>query len=130
MEETKIGYKLAKLAKEKGFDLECIYRYQPREFGKKGVTPLRSAMGGVKYDWNHFCYSDYASAPTQSLLQKWLRKKHNLHVNPSYNHLDNNGSYMVWFFDQNKNHSDVWYDGYSSYEQALENGLIRALNMI
>ena len=59
MNEQLISFETAKLAKEKGFEEECIFRFQPREFNKRGEIPMRSAIGDVKFNWNDFSYTDY-----------------------------------------------------------------------
>lgn len=137
MREEYVSFETALLAKEKGFRNRTTTFYWPEDGEFDEITYchcdfeiLNKCECGHDELWNKLSSGELVEAPTQSLLQKWLREKHNLHVNPSYNHVDNNGSYMVWFFKQNRNVSDVWYDGYSSYEQAFEAGLVRALNMI
>lgn len=58
--------------------------------------------------------------PTQSLLAKWLRKVHNIHVYPVY--IDKGYEYYI-----NTTQSDGWYE---TYELALEAGLQEALKQI
>ena len=73
MEEQLISFETAKLAKEKdygGKGLTTSYGYY-----RDGI--LCSIPTNNKSD---FCGEDEYSAPTQSLLQKWLREKHNLHA--------------------------------------------------
>lgn len=59
MVDKLISLETAKLAKEKGFDELCAHTYADDNF----VT---------NYKW--------LSAPTQSLLQKWLREKYYIHI--------------------------------------------------
>lgn len=76
---------------------------------------------------------------TQSLLQKWLRKKYNIHANPIPNFQTDWGQYHLGIvFKNNKSQVDMMIledeDGrnklFDSYEQALEKGLIAALKLI
>ena len=75
----------------------------------------------------------FYSAPTQSLLQKWLRDKHSIHivVNPTVE--------MYWTFglinignEYIKLSGPIIYDknDYNLYEEALEIGLQEALKLI
>ena len=79
MQETLVTFETAKLAKEKNFNIPCDARWW-MEFG----SWRESKQGAVKCK-NSEEYS--ISRPTQSLLQKWLREVHNIHlmVEPFYN---------------------------------------------
>jgi len=63
MEDQLVSFETAKLAKEKGFDKRCIYFYTPDGHA------LHQVMIRSLYECN---------APTQSLLQKWLRETHKI----------------------------------------------------
>lgn len=113
MKEQLISFKTAELAKEKGF-----LEYCENFYSSKGI--LNESTG------NEITYL----APTQSLLQKWLRENHNIHIDISM-------QYNVWFYSVNKipfNHfkdNDIVGGTYfSSYEKALEKGLYEALKLI
>lgn len=80
-------------------------------------------------------YQDTISLPTQSLLQKWLRETHNIHITiESYHCLGNDKPFGLGIdamFD------GVWdyvaYPGdtnFDTYEDALEIGLIEGLKLI
>ena len=68
MKESIISYKLAKLADDKGFDLSETSRI-PFYYNENGKELF-------------YTEKDYTCivAPTQSLLQKWLREKYNIEV--------------------------------------------------
>lgn len=76
--------------------------------------------------------------PTQSLLQKWLREKHNIHIEVSY--CFTNDKYMVIVHSKINQRIEIELDllskkpeeylKYKSYEQALEIGLYEALKLI
>ena len=123
MENKIVDYKTAKIAKHKGFWLQDIldcYFYTVHS-----PYPRKYEYGRVEPDENTIL------APTQSLLQKWLREKFNIIVtaftdfvtwqveiihpdleNPFYFDFDDNGDYM------------------NSYEDALELGLQKGLEII
>ena len=80
MEDTRITFETAKLAKEKGFPQEPN-RLKIPYYNYKGEF-----KGDVK-DWlrKYLRNEDTSdvesvSAPTQSLLAKWLREEHNIHI--------------------------------------------------
>ena len=72
----------------------------------------------------------YIGAPTQSLLQKWLREKHNLEVISM--HADD----FVWWKVKVRRLSKVGAEiiktemEFNTYEEALESGLHQALKLI
>ena len=139
MQEQLITFEIAKLAKEKGFNLES-----KNYCTKDGL--LYESDNSFNLDWNdknvsseeltwdddfpetHICYT----APTQSLLQKWLREKHNILVEPSWE-----GTHEIYSINYriiilgNTIYKDFrgCFDG-QSYEQALEVGLQEALKLI
>ena len=126
MKEELIKLETAKLAKEKGFDLETVTYYHP----SYGLCPehdnsMRNYNGS---EWA----KGYISAPTQALLQKWLREVHGIYtlavpylyantedVSHSYSVLEVKGSW-------NPKHKGM----YKTYELALEQGLLEALKLI
>ena len=63
-------YEVAKLAKEKGFDVPTFgyYRIATEDWYRTDVYD----------DWNDSTIR--YSAPTQSLLQRWLREEKNIHI--------------------------------------------------
>lgn len=63
-----ISFETAKLAKEKGFDVEC-----ERYFDETGGMWTYNNWGDGLRDGAYW-------RPTQSLLQKWLREKYNIEV--------------------------------------------------
>ena len=74
--EDYVNFETAKLLKEKGFDGECDYLYADGKL-------MRAS--GFACDWNkgETLFADYeneCSAPTFQMVMKWLREKHNLHI--------------------------------------------------
>ena len=67
MEEEKVNFDTAKLAKEKGFDWNTGKSYM-----SNGIL--------FEHEIVHHAGEHFPFAPTQSLLQKWLREVHNIIV--------------------------------------------------
>ena len=155
MEERLIALKTAKLAKEKGFEalLTTAYTekgvlYNDGEIKlSKGHQSVGSPYGQYTVDDIHVSYfqmdnstDDFILAPTQSLLQKWLREKHNIHINIiAFDDYELNQ--ILWHEEviiMNKTIIDVddeWItlcgsEFYHSYEENLEYALVEALNNI
>jgi hypothetical protein len=116
MEEQLISFETAKLAKEKGFNIEC-----ETQFHDKGIFQLATSENTFE-------------RPTQSLLQRWLREVHKIQINV----------FSEWCKNKNK----VTFSNYitslegimiglhhvmsefDTYEEALEKGLLKALELI
>jgi hypothetical protein len=113
MKDQLITFKTAKLAKEKGFNLICIdgceYNYT-----EDGIL-LGHEDGG------HRQYIPYM-APTQSLLQKWLREIHEIDVYCIPSDFETG----IWY-NNIASHNPVFT---GSYEEVLEKGLFEALKLI
>ena len=144
MKEELVTFETAKLAKEVGFDIPCGQFYDILE---EGCEPLGEPIDNIvlqqyrsfmlyeivitdynnRYDnlGNKIISHTCASAPTQSLLQRWLREKHNIHIR-IYRNEDGLDKY-TFNFDNPYKRSLNWYD---TYEKALEAGLLQALKLI
>lgn len=125
MEEQLIGLEVAELAKAKGFVEICSGCYDVN--GK-----LYSGMAHT----NHMGKTIF-SAPTQSLLQRWLREKHrvNLCIIPIYGGTKVEGKQTGWLCYTP--YEDAAFNGLPSisladytYEEALERGLREVLKLI
>lgn len=123
MREEIITFKTAKLAKEKGFSYYVSYSYWNEEL--TSMTPGYALDDGTHSDYKIYLEYQRYLAPTQSLLQKWLREEHNVWVMPEYN----GAGIMVYI--HNKGKIDSGGIGlFQTYEQALEKGLQEALKLI
>jgi hypothetical protein len=141
MQDTLITFETAKLAKEKGFLHSSTTYYSP-EFGD--VEKIKYCQTGSPLYWklgtgkNDNRYSSNLipeiAAPTQSLLQKWLREIHNIHIWINTTFQDNKIGYEAWV-DVFKNNCfqeqqfDIEMYG-KTYEEALEVGLQEALKLV
>tara|TARA_R110000803_G_scaffold35405_3_gene76563 strand:- start:36 stop:461 length:426 start_codon:yes stop_codon:yes gene_type:complete len=139
MQEKIVTLETAKLAKEKGFSMiKTTYSYDD-----SGAATHRDY---VPHDFN---IRGLLSAPTQSLLQKWLREEHNSIIEITMHCTQENYEDDVDFrkkedfnFEVEVNYygenfqvpltevSDFYNFGYGSYEEALEAGLQEALELI
>lgn len=83
MKETLILFDTAKLAKEKGFNetVEDYYVNKQLFFtDTQNYYDLIKDNGYVPYWKNINLLFEQYSAPTQALLQKWLREVHDIHI--------------------------------------------------
>ena len=143
MEEQLISYETAKLAKEKGFD-EKVYR----EYDKSGYLRCTSKSADVVLGpYDELLKSTEYPAPTQSLLQRWLREVHNCFID-ILPHRDGDSKNKQWkskkdvfwtvevdYYGKNfeinlTNNADFTQHFNKTYEEALEIGLYQALLLI
>lgn len=122
MEEQYISLETAKLAKEKGFDWDVIKHWKGNKFIYNG-KPYNFNNPKEQELWN----IELNSAPTQSLLQKWLREVHNIYIYCIPKGFEKyNKKVIRW-----GNNISIRNNKYSStYEKALEVGLKEALKQI
>lgn len=148
MKDERITLETAKLAKAKNFNEFVQGSYTEYLVDKtdpeypEGGGPFGMKKGEVEFDSSYIRNNDknsdltcksYAcySAPTQSLLQRWLREIHNIQVY-CYSHTKNGeGKYRDYVVYVNDNVlNDPRDEDYQTYEEALEVGLQFALEMI
>jgi len=122
MEEQLIKFETAKLAKEKGFDIKTLNVWA--DF--KLVPPKCREVSASELFQNEYY------APTQSLLQKWLRDVHNIEVEPCRIDLKGSNNYdcNVEIWKKNNTYSTEYSVHGKTYEEALEKGLQEALKLI
>jgi len=141
MKEKLITFETAKLAKEKGFDIPTAWHYHPR-YGLHTAFWDEDSNDNSNHNSNEWA-DGYYSAPTQSLLQKWLREKRNIFltircdcdgkfdyhgydvkfgetcfVKPEYQ-VDENECFEIGSFPYR----------FNTYEAALEAGLLETLKL-
>ena len=113
MEDTRITFETAKLAKEKGFIIKTKYSWYVPDNSKPIIE--KHKPDGLYY----------LSCPTQSLLAKWLREKHNIHL-IAYKNINIDG--YDWCYITTDGITNI--NSYKTYEEALEIGLQEALKLI
>jgi len=131
MEDQLITFETAKLAKEKGFDWKVTHHYRNGlNYDKElfnGGNPYNMNCSEEQKLWSVMLYS----APTQSLLQKWLREKKILiEVRPvddwdCWNYQIAGEDFLSPLRVLLKRISE-----YPTYEEALEEGLKDGLRLI
>lgn len=119
MEDQLISFETSKLVKEKGFKVEC------RRYNRIGrLYTDNSFIRSADFEFTF-------PAPTQSLLQKWLREIHNINVSsgyiPSESFNDNN---YIYILNVKPNKDSIISEYYNLYEEALEVGLLEGLKLI
>jgi len=140
MEEKIISFETAKIAKERGFNSFTTFQYiqyDDNDWRLKSNQEFRELSESIGIG-----DKIRIAAPTQSLLQKWLRVKYSLYikVHPVYRDKKVMWEYVIFFLDEpllsgtdgfkNKmsllNHPYYW----ETYEEALEEGLKTALKSV
>lgn len=124
MEEQLILLETAISAWQKGFDPQCWEYYYNGEL-RSGV------LDNGPQKWNS--YPEYAgaiAATSQSLLQRWLREKHGIHVWLIPAEVDKTYRAYVGHGIKLDLLKNLFTDSFTTYEQALEKGLQEALKLI
>lgn len=133
--EEIVTYEVAKLAKEKGFDLDCPMFYNPEGELKYGwaYDPMNSGLDMR----DMLCHNSKlplgfgaeCSAPTRSLLQRWLIEEKGYYVYPFFDNVQ-----LMWDWVCREKTGDKWiplvgleFHLFSTYELALEDALKYAL---
>lgn len=132
MQEQLISFETAKLAKEKGF-VDIVGNWR----GKHYYNHLGQLDGDIieslrktNRDKEEF---QPIAAPTQSLLQKWLREEHQVHIEID---LDTDDAFYIlkpykYVIDVYQDVDHKFFKEYfDSYEEALERGLQEGLKLI
>lgn len=124
MKDQLISFETAKLAKEKGFNPSVFYCYNENE-------EISDNDSHILINFNSFntvkgSNTNMYSASTQSLLQGWLRGKHNIHVHicPS-----STGRWLRQLHST-KGEFILIEEYFDTFEEALEDGLKESLNLI
>lgn len=126
MQEQLISFKTAKLAKEKEFIYYTQFSYWEGKLTH--ITPgWEEEEGRIE---RYVIYPRYY-APTQSLLQKWLRDKHNLILQVNYIYECDFTPYTFFIYREGDSTPlNKWEYDFHTYEEALEIGLQETLKLI
>lgn len=122
MEDQLISIETAILAKEKGFQETNPTKHWVRRTLGDGIFPIES------YSDNHKNYP----APTQSLLQRWLREKFDkqICIEPVGDSDGKTNGYFYVVITKSYSEANIESDTYLTYEEALEFGLQEALKCL
>ena len=122
MEDELIKFETAKLAKEKGFDIPCKKSYWVNPDGEFWLA-------SYSYDRDRYLGRPWLLVPTQSLLQRWLREVHNIHVENSH---EGNNTFICRVSEGNnigRSFVSKLSEQYG-FTKVLEEGLLEALKLI
>jgi len=129
MKEQLISFETAKLAKEKEF-FDKTSNGEIRISQQNVYSPEGNLFSLEKAIFSSaFRLKDCYNAPTQSLLQKWIREVHNINIliSPS----KTNYFIIMVYLDKHNNFQEYDLQNYyKTYEEALETGLLEALKII
>ena len=137
MYDERVSFETAMLAKAKGFD-----ELSPKVYSVRGSVRVLNYWEGEKEEHfdptfegfvrnsnlNDDLHDTVATAPTQALLQRWLRETHNIHIGVWFSVKEQNYNAHAYHGIDLEIESEVVYLG--SYEAALEAGLMEALKLI
>lgn len=154
MEDQLISYETAVLAKSKGFDVNTtievgdVFKYTLVYSTAKTWVEKEQEFINIpiyEYQFQHEekykLHENEYHAPTQSLLQKWLREMHNIHIQPFY-HPNTISTCeikpeveIVRVFAKDGITKSILPPSlkgkeFDTYEQAFEEGLLAALKLI
>lgn len=134
VQERYVGFKTAKLLKEKGFDGSCTryYQYHNEDINGNGAALMFAS------DLKNFCYvtehllnkyfdnvnNTVILAPTQAVVMQWLRE-HNIDIIPFHEIFDGD---VYWCRIEKKYgnllHTELQQDPvYKTYEEAVEEAI-------
>jgi len=115
--EDYCSYEVAKLLKEKGFDIPLNYFYNSD--GRRCYA--------TSYNWNQTTgdFQDY-SCPTHQMAIAWLREVYGLYIWVDYSRLDcNEKQPYLWNIVETKVDGDYWG---GTYNKSAKNAVESALN--
>lgn len=129
IEESYVSFDTAKLLKKAGFEANLRTKYAEEEDNKWALWDF----GPKRNDYNYF--DDTIACPTQALAARWLREKHRIVVDVTFIPPSVNGDVWQYFIGEM---DDMVWNGdfepsdrmYKTYEEALEEGLKRSLELI
>lgn len=132
--EDYVSFEIAKLLKEKGFDVPTENSYDNTGENLKDMKTIYGGtpdFGEVNWNADPFVCEVFPklitfSKPSQSLALKWLREVHKINIVIGVA-ADDDNLYSLWKFDiWNGNYSIIWgnkREKFNSYEQAVEAAL-------
>lgn len=126
LKEVIVNVEIASLAKNLGLNIDAGACYFDNKFyvSHNFITLINPELKGENY--KERVLDKCIFAPTQSLLQKWLRDTHkiNLYCYPYKDHAADNNDSIMW----KTNYTETI--EFNTYEEALDKGLIKALKLI
>lgn len=142
MEEQVVSLEVAKLLREKRFDVPCRYcygkgvwdsEYSIKDYIEEKRGTVYEGESDTNADWNSTLFTlimDSMSAPTQTLAQKWLRDTQRTIVLVDYDSTDTKYWCNITYMDSSRCEAFTTSLSCGTYEEALEEGLKQALKLI
>lgn len=115
IKEDYCSYEVAKLLKEKGFDIPVWTRYENDDESNEVIF-------GSEYNWNNSPMGQI-SAPTHQMAMKWLREKG---VQMSIDTIISSSDGDIYFNIDTYSEDSGWdhpVNFYDSYEEAIEDAI-------
>lgn len=124
--EQLVSFEIAKLAKEKGFKEKCFRQY----FDTGTMTVCSNKQEVVFGTCEELGYGDKDKflAPTQSLLQKWLRENKDIHIIIGSSNIK--GYNFCFSSEKGLTGFSTNTFPFETYEEALEKALFEALSFV
>ena len=137
MEEQRVSFKTAKLAKEKGFNIITEQFYCENYEGiceEHEEFLISDSLEDGIYDCNNeFNEGERWNAPTQSLLQKWLMEVYTINVFVEYTK-GINGTHPLTYSYRSviilQDGTRKFLSSFDIFEEGLEVGLTESLKLI
>jgi hypothetical protein len=132
MKEELVSFKTAILAKEKGFNWGVLFVYKNEKISLEEY--FDGYIKNILFDANNG-YKNFTSAPSQSLLHRWLREVHDIFINVN-TQVEDKWTYRITYLINGKHSKELRHfplrntNSYNTYEKALEAGLREALTLI
>lgn len=127
--EEIVTYEVAKLAKEQGFPQDPDKNDHCLMYCWDGLRNIHPLAMWIVWEMEEYDHDNLYAAPTQSLLQRWLREEKGYYVYPFF---DNESRRWTWVCRELT--GDMWIQlldfeerYFDTYELALEDGLKYAL---
>ena len=118
IKEDYVGFEIAKLLKEKEFDIYVRSYYEKNKYKTKEEFSTNNAF------WNYNISSFRYSAPTLQMAMKWLREVKHIPIEILW-HYDVDSDVEEWYFIHHAElrilPNDIEY--YETYEKACEAGI-------
>lgn len=127
IQEDYCSYEVAKLLKEKGFDIPCHYTYHGGIKSEPFYHHKVKNFNGEEYSGKT---TEWVSCPTHQTALKWLRETFNIHVVPKRDFYG--GFYTGRIYDGRRELTADKEDyiacaGYDTYEEAADVAIKYAL---
>lgn len=124
-------YEVSKLAKEKGFPQDPDKNDHCLMYCWDGLRNIHPLAMWIVWEMEEYDHENLYAAPTQSLLQRWLREKKALYIQITL--WEKGWYYDIWafeYYEEEKEYSAKMLhqsSDFATYELALEDALKYAL---